>query len=103
MKNCVDQERLPEVCVVLPVMQEQNSVIKHVPKLNLISKVVIFWQNIAVSVKFLRNAHVKEWIMEALFRNTLYFTTFLFYLVKFSTQGIIPSKRDSVFVLSGKI
>ena len=47
MKNCVDQERLPEVCVVLPIMQEQNSEIKHVPKLNLISKVVIFWQNIA--------------------------------------------------------
>lgn len=41
--------------------------------------------------------------MEALFRNALHFTTFLFYLVKFSTQGIIPSKSDSFFVLSGKI
>ena len=62
--------------------------------------------------------------MEALFRNALHFTTFSFYLVKFSTQGIIPSKsdsfflfylvkfsilsiipskRDSVFLLSGKI
>ena len=41
--------------------------------------------------------------MEALFRNALHFTTFLFYLVKINTQGIIPSKSDSFFVLSGKI
>ena len=27
MKNCVDRERLREKCVVLPVMQEPNSVI----------------------------------------------------------------------------
>ena len=52
-------------------------------------------------MKFLPNTLVKERIMEALFRNALHFTTFLFYLVKFSTQGIIPSKSDSSFVLSG--
>ena len=40
---------------------------------------------------------------ETLFRNVLNSTTFLFYLVKFSSQGIIPLKSDSFFVLSGKI
>ena len=54
-------------------------------------------------MKFLPNALVKEWIMEALFRNASHFTTSLFYLVKFCTQGIIPSKSDSFFVLFGKI
>ena len=42
------------------------------------SKVVIFWQNIAVSMKFLPNALVKESIMAASFRNALHSTTFCF-------------------------
>ena len=54
-------------------------------------------------MKFLANAPVKESIMAASFRNALHFTAFLFYQVKFSTQGIIPSKSDSFCVLSGKI
>ena len=41
--------------------------------------------------------------MAASLRNALHFTTFLFYLVKFSIQTIIPSKRDWVFVSYGKI
>ena len=41
--------------------------------------------------------------MAASFRNALHFTTFLFCRVKFSTQGIIPSKSDSFCVLFGKV
>ena len=39
-------------------------------------------------MKFLPNALVKESIMAASFRNALHSTTFLFYLVKFSAQGM---------------
>ena len=46
-------------------------------------------------MNLLTNALLKEWIMEALFRNALHFTTFLFYLVKFSAQVIIPFNSSS--------